>query len=90
MVSGTPGLSTAATADSASRTHPITITAGTLAADDYGFNLVAGNLTVSQAADTVAVTSNNNTPNMASRSHCSRHGDPGQRQWRNRHRAIPD
>ena len=46
-VSGTPVLSTTATTNSPTGSYPITITAGTLAAANYTFNLVNGTLTVS-------------------------------------------
>jgi len=63
VVSGVPSLSTAATLSSPAGIYPITLVANTLAANDYSFNLVAGNLTVTaQVATTVAVTANLGSP----------------------------
>ncbi|MBS1811756.1 MAG: Ig-like domain repeat protein [Acidobacteria bacterium] len=53
VVSGTPSITTAATAASPASTYPITVTQGTLAADNYNFTLVNGTLTVGKALLTV-------------------------------------
>ena len=59
MVSGVPGLSITATSTSVPAVYPVSITADTLAANNYTFNLVAGSLTVTQATTGTVVTSNN-------------------------------
>jgi len=46
VVQGVPDLSTTASSASAAGRYPITVAAGTLAADNYDFNLVNGQLTV--------------------------------------------
>jgi hypothetical protein len=56
VVSGTPSLSTTATASSPVGTYPITVAAGTLSATNYFFSLHNGTLTVSPAQVTVTVT----------------------------------
>src|SRR5207244_865914 len=48
-VSGSPILTTMATASSAPGTYPITVGVGTLTAGNYAFNLVSGTLTVTPA-----------------------------------------
>ncbi len=49
VVSGAPGLSTAATVSSGAGTYPITVSAGTLQAANYRFVLVDGTLTIDPA-----------------------------------------
>jgi len=53
VLSGSPGLSTAATATSPVGTYPIIVTAGTLAATNYSFSFVNGTLTVTKAEQTI-------------------------------------
>ena len=59
VISGVPSLSTTATSTSVPAVYPVSITANTLAANNYTFNLVAGSLTVTQATTGTVVTSNN-------------------------------
>jgi sugar lactone lactonase YvrE len=54
VVSGTPALSTTATAGSNAGSYPITVLTGTLAAANYSFLYVSGTLTISQATPTVS------------------------------------
>ncbi len=54
-VSGTPALSTTATAASNAGTYPITVSTGSLAAANYSFLYVSGTLTIQQASQTVQV-----------------------------------
>jgi hypothetical protein len=54
VLSGSPGLSTTATAASAPNTYLITAAAGTLPAANYGFRYVSGTLTVTPAALTAS------------------------------------
>lgn len=62
VVSGAPSLSTTATPSSAAGNYPISITAGTLSAANYTFNLVPGTYTLTKApvvtpqAPTIALT----------------------------------
>lgn len=56
VVSGTPSVSTTATAASAPGVYPITIAQGTLASANYTFSFVAATLTVTQAATGASVT----------------------------------
>ena len=56
-VTGSPVLSTTALIDSAPGTYPITASVGTLAAQNYTFNLVPGTLTVTKAPLSVAANS---------------------------------
>ncbi|MCY2992120.1 MAG: Ig-like domain repeat protein, partial [Planctomycetota bacterium] len=65
VVSGQPGLSTGATSTSLTGVYPISITANTLAANDYTFSLVPGSLTVTKAATTVVVTTSNASPSFS-------------------------
>ncbi|MFN3410420.1 MAG: MBG domain-containing protein, partial [Limisphaerales bacterium] len=51
VVSGSPSLSTTATTNSPVGVYPITVTQGTLAASNYVFSFVNGNLTVIPSAD---------------------------------------
>jgi gliding motility-associated-like protein len=53
VVTGAPVLGTNADNSSPAGTYPITVTAGTLHASNYGFNLVNGTLTVGQASQTI-------------------------------------
>jgi alpha-tubulin suppressor-like RCC1 family protein len=53
VLSGSSGLSTAATATSPVGTYPITVTDGTLAAANYSFSLVNGTLSVTKAEQTI-------------------------------------
>jgi hypothetical protein len=65
---GAPKLSTAATAASAAGKYPITVAAGTLAADNYSFKPVNATLTINQATLTVTarnLTKKQGTPNPA-------------------------
>jgi hypothetical protein len=55
VVSGTPTLSTTASAASNAGTYPITVSAGTLHASNYFFVFVSGTLTVNPAPLTVTV-----------------------------------
>ncbi len=57
VVSGTPAISTTAVTNSPAGVYPITVTNGTLAANNYSFNFVNGTLSVGQA--TLLVTANN-------------------------------
>jgi sugar lactone lactonase YvrE len=56
VVTGTPLLSTAATATSAPGSYAITITQGTLAAANYTFKLVNGTLTITKAGTRTSLT----------------------------------
>ncbi|MBL8206889.1 MAG: Ig-like domain repeat protein, partial [Blastocatellia bacterium] len=58
VVSGAAQLTTTATATSNVGKYPITLSPGTLSAESYEFNLVNAELTISQAATTVIVVSN--------------------------------
>jgi Astacin (Peptidase family M12A)/Bacterial Ig-like domain (group 3)/MBG domain (YGX type)/Chitobiase/beta-hexosaminidase C-terminal domain len=58
-ITGTPSLTTTATATSRTGSYPITPATGTLAATSYSFRLVVGNLTISKAL--LTVTANNTT-----------------------------
>jgi hypothetical protein len=62
VVSGAPGLATAATQNSPVDTYPITVTQGTLAAANYSFLLVNGTLSIGQAKGAVTLTA---TPGTA-------------------------
>ena len=53
VLSGAPALSTTATTASIIGTYPISIAAGTLAATNYTFNLVAGTYTITAAGQTI-------------------------------------
>ena len=53
VVSGTAAISTTATTTSPVGTYPITVTNGTLAANNYNFNFNNGTLTVTGAAPTI-------------------------------------
>ena len=55
-VTGTPSLTTTATAASVPGTYPVTAAIGTLAAVNYSFAFVNGTLTVTQAATTTTIT----------------------------------
>ena len=55
-VTGTPSLSTSATAASPVGSYPITAAQGTLAATNYSFSFVNGTLTVNKATLTVTAT----------------------------------
>ena len=61
VVSGTPGLSTTATASSAVGNYTITTTVGTLSATNYSFTPVNGTLTVTKLALTVKATDQSKT-----------------------------
>ena len=56
-LTGSPGLTTAATTNSGAGVYPIAATNGTLSAANYAFTFVSGTLTVNQA--TLTVTANN-------------------------------
>jgi RHS repeat-associated protein len=53
VVSGTPSLTTTATATSTPGSYPITASAGTLSAANYSFSFVAGTLTVNKATQSI-------------------------------------
>jgi hypothetical protein len=53
VISGVPNLTTTATSASSVGTYPIGATAGTLAATNYSFSFVAGNLTITKANVTI-------------------------------------
>jgi len=55
VVTGTPTLSTTATASSPAGTYPITVSAGTLAAANYTFAFTNGTLTITPASSTVTL-----------------------------------
>lgn len=55
VVTGTPVLTTTATANSPAGSYPITVTQGTLSAANYTFAFVPGTLTVSAASFTLTV-----------------------------------
>jgi uncharacterized repeat protein (TIGR02543 family) len=57
VLSGQPSLTTTATTTSAAGAYPIMAAAGSLGADNYTFNFVAGQLTIEKAATEAAVTS---------------------------------
>jgi hypothetical protein len=60
VVSGTPSLTTTATATSRAGIYPIISALGTLSASNYTFNFVNGTLTISEAnSDTVLTSSHN-------------------------------
>jgi hypothetical protein len=61
VVSGTPALSTTATAGSAVGSYPITVSTGTLAAANYSFLYVNGTVTI-QMANQAALTLSTTTP----------------------------
>jgi streptogramin lyase len=54
VLTGSPSLTTTATAASVAGTYPITAAAGTLSAANYSFSYVAGTLTVTAAPTTLA------------------------------------
>ena len=58
VVSGTPTLSTSATATSNVGTYPITVATGTLAATNYSFLYVNGALTIQPASQSITFTTN--------------------------------
>jgi predicted Zn-dependent protease with MMP-like domain len=57
-VTGTPALSTTATTGSNAGGYPITVSTGSLAAANYSFLFVSGTLTIQQASQTIAFTTN--------------------------------
>ncbi len=61
-VTGSPALSTTATATSSVGSYPITVSTGTLAAANYSFLFVSGKLTIGQAKQAIAL---NNVPASA-------------------------
>ena len=62
---GAPGLSATATSSSIVGTYPITVSLGTLAANNYDFTFVAGTLTVSKAHLTVSADNKSRPLNQA-------------------------
>jgi sugar lactone lactonase YvrE len=58
VVSGTPALSTTATAASNAGSYPITVSTGTLSAVNYSFLYVSGTLTILQLSQTITFTTN--------------------------------
>nr|WP_295864043.1 MBG domain-containing protein [uncultured Chitinophaga sp.] len=54
VVSGQPDISTTADVSDVPGTYPITITAGSLYADNYGFSMTNGTITVTKAAQAIS------------------------------------
>ena len=63
VLSGSPSLSTTATANSPVGSYPITAAVGTLSASNYSFVFVNGTLTINKAASVITVASSKNPSN---------------------------